>query len=425
MSDTEMGNLPIAEEMGGRFEDFISALCSLLNRPWFNRVWIIQEVSVSSRSPLVISGAYETSLEGLLRVFLAVDDHQSSRLDSVRAMKPSKTFLQYTTIRRSYWVFILKESSKACGKDLETQEAAFAECFMDILENSAGRFEATMPHDYLYGIMDMSLGALRLEDLSPNLFPDYNLSFSEVFHRFTVFLIRRKKSILFLGSARNGLSNVPSWVPDFRFKGYISNLAQPQLSVEAHFSSDYRRLSLEGVKLGSCHVIFPLLRDGSTRSIYTVLENFESAVLCSAMELNKECSKTMPTLRAAWIQSMVVLVDPLEDSAHPLDYEELGQRKLCDLDAETMDMLRRGLEMVTHFVLDNGTVGALFSLDKELQHGDIVCVLRGMINPSVIRCSGGLDHMFVGVALLVDSNWDILYDEEFFATRGLQEFVLV
>ncbi len=102
----------------------------------------------------------------------------------------------------------------------------------------------------------------------------------------------------------------------------------------------------------------------------------------------------------------------------------LGQRSLCDSGEEPTKLLRRGLEKVSHFVLENGVVGALFSLDAEMRQGDIVCVFRGSRQPSVVRRCGA-DYEFVGAASFVGSSSRTVFDEGFFASKGTERFVLI
>jgi hypothetical protein len=418
----EMANYPIVGELGNDFEGFNNTLCDLLARPWFGRVWIVQEMSLPRQTPLIFAGAYETSLENLLRIFLAVDKHQSAQKNATQSKKPSKAILAYNQIRLLYWGFIVEESTHARGSgDRIKQDAVFAQCFFEILidiTNGLGKLGASRPHDYLYGMMGLALGALRLEDLSPSLVPDYSLPFAEVFHRFTVFLIQRTRSLEILGCSKNELEGVPSWVPDFRFEGSRATVGQPEILDEPSFSDDLKKMSVVGVGLGSCQIVFPVtngIRDGKVQ-----LEEFEDKILRPASRVS---GQEISELRANWIRSTAVMLDAVEESTHPLDYSVLGRRKVGDADSDVTEMLCRGLEKVSHFVLEKGIVGSLFSLDARLQLDDIVCVFKGSRQPSIIRRSGD-SYIFVGAALLVGAASRTRFDDEFFSKGTVKTFVL-
>ncbi len=86
----EMANYPVADELGSSLDAFNATLCDLLARPWFGRVWIVQEMSLPRQSPLVFAGSYVTSLENLLRIFLAVDKYHTARSDPTGNKKIKK-----------------------------------------------------------------------------------------------------------------------------------------------------------------------------------------------------------------------------------------------------------------------------------------------------------------------------------------------
>ncbi len=253
-----------------------------------------------------------------------------------------------------------------------------------------------MPHDYLYGMMGLALGALRLEDLSPGLVPDYRMSFADVFHRFTAFLIQKTKSIEILGCARRELEGVPSWVPDFRFESSRATTGQPEIMGQPVFSSDHRQMSLEGVELGVCERVFPPLR--SPADLKATLDEFEDAILVPAGQMT---GQNIVDLRAQWIRSTAIMLDPVEERPIHWIYVGLARNGFSNLEIQVATLLRQGLEQVSHFVLEAGAVGSLFSMDAELRGGDIVCVFKGSRQPSVIRPSSGNDFVFIGAALLI------------------------
>jgi hypothetical protein len=221
-----------------------TALSKLLCRPWWNRVWVIQEAAVGS-NPIFICGdravewdvmAYviqETLLHGPLARMLAitVDESESSQSQPVNA---AMHLIQMSAAR------------------VQAQSKKFSP-FQNILMDMVG-YEALDPHDRVYGLLGLSSDRGDPE-LSPNYdldggdakrIPNCNLaprdggdakriinykSARKAFIKTARHLLTHKKSILILHRA--GIENarypkdaglnegdLPSWVP-----GWSSRLA--------------------------------------------------------------------------------------------------------------------------------------------------------------------------------------------------------
>ncbi|KAK4451991.1 heterokaryon incompatibility protein-domain-containing protein [Podospora aff. communis PSN243] len=93
------------------------------------------------------------------------------------------------------------------------QEAALASQLRLLLRYD-GRYQATVPHDMLYGLLGLAqAGDVALPD---SLLPDYTKPLHVVYREYTTALIRATSDIRFIFRTTSGLPDNPSWVPDFR-----------------------------------------------------------------------------------------------------------------------------------------------------------------------------------------------------------------
>ncbi|KAK6612703.1 het domain protein [Botrytis cinerea] len=147
-------------------------ILELLKRPWFQRIWILQEVGLA-RSILIICGSAEmngytfcsgvSKLESLLNGY---SDLKSWILPTIRL------------IRRS--IFRPKYNSSALG-DLSLGE------LIDMYHNH----KATVRHDKVYALLGMCSDQLS----SPELLPDYTISWETLFRRLVKFILHKSVSI--------------------------------------------------------------------------------------------------------------------------------------------------------------------------------------------------------------------------------------
>ncbi|KAM0172083.1 hypothetical protein ACHAPF_007722 [Botrytis cinerea] len=147
-------------------------ILELLKRPWFQRIWVLQEVGLA-RSILIICGSAEmngytfcsgvSKLESLLNGY---SDLKSWILPTIRL------------IRRS--IFRPKYNSSALG-DLSLGE------LIDMYHNH----KATVRHNKVYALLRMCSDQLS----SPELLPDYTISWETLFRRLVKFILHKSVSI--------------------------------------------------------------------------------------------------------------------------------------------------------------------------------------------------------------------------------------
>jgi hypothetical protein len=157
------------------------AVGSLFARPWFQRIWTIQEAFLPTKA-LFIAG--ETSVDW---VCLSLTRVRDLKLHIYMSSEGPPGLLQWLERRHSH------------------TDLLFA---LTTTRNSL----ATDPRDKIYGLLGL-LNEPRYESLVPN----YDLTPEEVFINTTVFLISTHRSLAVLScvETRDADGPLPSWVPDW------------------------------------------------------------------------------------------------------------------------------------------------------------------------------------------------------------------
>jgi hypothetical protein len=177
----------------------------LLSKPWFERVWVIQEAFAGSKV-LVHCGTkvmpweeFNFVTSRLMRYGLDASVHHGTGESDQTAIKTIPTGL-----RSSVFIHALK-IVKAEKKTLRLAPLLLI----------TSRYQATNPRDKVYALLGISSEGGH-SDLAPN----YSLSVKEVFIKTTVHLILEDDSLEMLAAAGIGwhreTPELPSWVPDFK-----------------------------------------------------------------------------------------------------------------------------------------------------------------------------------------------------------------
>ncbi|KAJ4416872.1 hypothetical protein N0V82_006511 [Gnomoniopsis sp. IMI 355080] len=232
-----------------REEGCVQAVERLLQRPWFKRVWVIQEVTLPRREVVVVAGGYQYSLAHMDRLYWAVDYDHSLPHPVTGAAR------LYQHLRdEEHW----ERSDLTMAKsDRGNPDAtAFSIRFVKV-QASLKNLVASIKHDYLYAILGL---CKPIPDAS--LAPDYRKPFAEVYRDYASFIFESTGDLAALMREGRDLNatTVPSWVPDFASASILSayHLSLDGISMDRPtFSGDdggKRKLHILAVELGQCVV---------------------------------------------------------------------------------------------------------------------------------------------------------------------------
>lgn len=178
------------------------ALRTLLDRPWFTRIWVLQEVVLSRQDTLIVCGQENCSWYPLSTAcgWLAANDYSNQK------------FYGLTTVDNVH-------SMRHVSQEKEQLDVATS------ILLTTEVFYATDPRDEVFALL-----GLTSQNESDNITPDYTLNPVEVYRIFARSLIYQQGNLAVLGmplsrnehirdrfrwgGGKTWKSGTPSWVPD-------------------------------------------------------------------------------------------------------------------------------------------------------------------------------------------------------------------
>jgi hypothetical protein len=425
---------------------FLRSINAFMERPWWSRVWVIQEVAMAVNDPLLCCGFSSVSWKpfpaiiekGGLSTPLALPETLQAKVDN---QEKGLHWLMTTFIRDIDWLLSRK------GGDI-----------YDLFLVSQ-RYEATDPRDMifaLYGFFGQPYQSI--------LVPDYTLSTEFVFIlATTVLVIFRENLALFerYSIARN--TSLPSWVPDFACQNRGSSPYDPITFSTACSSASgdlpavvhalqFGQLGIEGFQFDTVVEVydFGTPDDGPFPFFAKVYLLAELAKKSQQKEVDSGCS----TFRFSYLRSkeptyslfrFVTIGDGSEASIEAArEYEESSDLFIDLYELQHQDpnfVFNNGLtvsEMLLEFrqwheeswlysllhrVLERKlfitSLGFIGIGVPTVQEGDLVTILFGIKTPFVIRDHGGY-QTFVGasrVGGVMDGELIPFYEEGLFQKR--------
>lgn len=187
------------------FSHRLLALKHLCERPWWNRVWIIQEYVVGRASTLICgteslcSGNLHNAVRDLRD--MTVDGSLRPVLDSIRDSKAFKRIESFE-ILGTWW-------SNAVGGGIPLD-------LLTVLLTSRSSL-ASDPRDKVYGILGLAFDASRIIPI-----PDYTVSTEQVYRRLVPSCVAEYNNLEVMCFAENlkprnlkETKDLPSWAPDW------------------------------------------------------------------------------------------------------------------------------------------------------------------------------------------------------------------
>ncbi|KAL6796302.1 heterokaryon incompatibility domain-containing protein [Trichoderma sp. SZMC 28013] len=199
-SAVNMGVANLEQPQSPRQFDW-SALVPVVQSPWFNRVWCIQELVLAS-NPLIVTRDSMISWDQFAGAVLEL----RTQFDTYR-MKTQHRDDQ--SLENFYFLHDMRQKHK--------KKRSQRHNLLELLFLARG-FQATDPRDKLFALVGLAGDVLSSDwEVTPN----YDLSVAEVYHRFALWHLTRKRQfeIFSFGGGQSlalstELESLPSWVPN-------------------------------------------------------------------------------------------------------------------------------------------------------------------------------------------------------------------
>ncbi|KAL2073025.1 hypothetical protein VTL71DRAFT_10349 [Oculimacula yallundae] len=360
------------------------AIQNFLHRPWFERLWIWQEVRLASDSTIVLCG---------LRTILWIS---VCNVICYLLGKPFNTFEYSQSYSRR-----LISTTKLCDKG-----SAFSllELFV-----ATKRSVCSDPRDRVFALMSM----LPPSDKAFGLVPDYTKSVSEVYYDIAVRHIRISGSmqILSLAGMVQRIQKLPTWVPDWSVPRDTNRLprmraASSSLSSGAYQLSD-STIQVTGVQIATIRW---------TKAFELTEQDFFSDIKRVVLEAKVAFPDTLedPFVTAT---CRTVCCDQFAERYYPPPPEiqslESNERALRDILQHDFTAHRRphsatrdereiftntAIHYCNHRSLFLSQSGGLGLGPKDMKAGDIAIVLLGLDSTMILRPMDNGRYALVGEA---------------------------
>jgi hypothetical protein len=368
-------------------EDDLTSIYKLLCRPWFERLWVRQEILLASDAAIVVSGFcvvhWQPFQRGLACIYLKghkkfrYDNELTDRLDVLRSLLFGQKRMTLSTVRRDF-----------------------------------GMLRCSDPRDRVYSI----LAILRRHYRDLKILPDYNQSVTRVYENFTTRYISRYADLSILTACQLSESwGAPSWVPDWSKR--VSSRVETRIwSASLMFASGHfatpvcspinGKLQIMGMQLGTIQrlqtfdseklarsnmvdIIREILSEQPLLSGYfngiSLLEAYVRTMCLDAFaESFRPSLEHLPRLEP----SIEIVREILGTNANTSDLQQHDDVSSIFLSKAQISLGGRSL-----YRLDNGYIG-LAPVQTKL--GDVVCVILGSNLPMILRWVEDSRYLLVG-----------------------------
>ncbi|KAI1113845.1 HET-domain-containing protein [Nemania sp. NC0429] len=362
------GKLQAGEKAGRQpepSEGLVDEVKELFKRPWFSGIWAVQDL-MNSKQPIFICGDKKATSRALMECH---DGY--SRGWRVPTISPAPV---------EFW---LERSKYHTGKGTSAAQILL------FLAAQTGLCKSTNPRDRV-----LALAPLMEDELPPELIPliDYSLPVEEFLQRFALFLLKDVGLCLLRMVRHPHSQTMPSWMPDLtenRGKKYYDNNMPMYFDHYTDGEKVFREFSTmpNDGKAGQLLVV-KALRCGRIQDFGPLIEPVENddlAILGAARNLYN----TVESIRQGanlpqWpgsIRQALRKMNPIRMGDLFRSADERGQEVNGDNAFHIMD----GCSDCRVFITTAGSLGVA---PKEAQTGDLVCIVKGAIDPCIIREKG-------------------------------------
>ncbi|KAI1451255.1 heterokaryon incompatibility protein-domain-containing protein [Annulohypoxylon moriforme] len=423
IQDGENMKLPIIADRRMFAELAYQLFENILNRSWFKRIWVVQEVVLSKTTLLMI-------------------EDRIMSIDSLSYLQ--KTFASETNTRALPIVFcgLIKNNIATSmvslmhrfGPHASPPEGirptldSFADTLYAVLEHGISIRQATDEHDMIYGV----LGMTKLPELPGHLIPDYRVPYEVVFWHYFRFLIERTGDLRCLGWKMDMVPGAPTWVPDLKRVG-VTPEKGPRSIVS--FCTNGRCMTVEGWPFGTCVKTVRYPRSAILEEeFYDLLNNFNDGILKPWSQV-----KGLPLSQAVaqWVkigcervlteyffsfQCLEICFKMWTHKQGTLLFD-LVSRYLQSPEEKRyikamQEVLLKPLVGKSFFVTEGGYLGYLHSSKTiEVFNGDVVCALKGWYFPCILRPLGEELFMFIKNCEIHNEEFDTSCFKDWWETR--------
>jgi hypothetical protein len=406
----------------------------LMGRPWFRRVWTLQEGSIGRYSCELHAGrfwAYMRPFEALcLKTFNL--PQRIEDIEGCRILESSRRVRAMT----------LRARRRHRDRD-EVSESTAANDLLLLLQGTENR-KCLIPHDKVYGIVGL-WKLVRQRELPRSLEPDYDHTFEQVCQQYAAYIISNTGDLDILSSGGNLLATTtPLWVPDLRLSFFKQFFYTPDNTLVS-ISANGQELTIRGCEIGYCIATMGSSKRANQQSTESWLADhvkmFEEKVLARAATIR---NLPVTELRATWFHESFrkMKQTPGGDIGRVLELYEYLRLQGDDPVPESgsalvymgFDHLARLLMEVTFeddwMLLHNGHMARVFRRINPTKIGDILCLCTGSEDPLIIRAHGDKYRLMGHVNMYLPA-WDPAakivgrQNDEFFSNRESKEYVII
>ncbi|KAI1372126.1 heterokaryon incompatibility protein-domain-containing protein [Hypoxylon crocopeplum] len=358
------------------------AMYHLIHRPWFERLWIRQEIGLGGSNGVLLFGHSEIAWPAFCIAIFVLARKPLPRLDifgpsELRAFRDRLQRVDTVALYSKRW---FRLSS---------------------LRQQIGYSECQDPRDKIYGV----LSQLKDPDTKLNIVPDYRRDAAEVYTDVVSRHITYNGNLAILAQCELRESNtlsLPSWVPDFSTTLSVSHLhftSPPIFELFPAFSSiEGRVLQALGVHCGTITHITTIDEDvlfsgdvGTIQEIQRLLplmKDTTDTYRTGEMILGAYCStlcadnfKDRWHLKVDHLYSYLESVDLLESILKATEDEA---KEIAEKQHQFFNQVRDGCKGRSIFWTDQGHMGLAPSTARI---GDRITLLFGFTKPIVTRCA--------------------------------------
>lgn len=405
------------------------ALLHFLHRPYWRRLWILQELALADPSSILFCGTIMAPLRSLWKL-LDLIFRDTAKVHHRFAMSMGRSYTYYDKDRHNAFS-VLSRLQYLYRAHQALQQGA--DCDSQQLMNLCRGSSQLDPRDKIYGIF-----GLLSPKITTLITPDLSATPLEVYADFVRALVKTTKRLNILQTCRINYvqEKFPSWVPDLEVDlgGHLTSiqrtvLAGTDVDIEPVFSHDGRLLHVKGCILDAIDHLtppqWPLLpvspgqlteaRPVSIKSMEphdAVKTTFWQTLTAGNAELSlKERSRI---LRLPWpeshesvetlaqclieqgwateneLQDLLTFLEFRERAGPNFDIQGIPMKSFFDTSSEYPELIaRRVLRQVSSnikrrrlIITKNGKLGIGV---REAKPGDIITVLLGCDVPLILR----------------------------------------